>query len=334
MKSANPNFFQRFIEQKWLRYLFIFAAIAMIAIAMVRILTPPQIEITPSPQLTTSTIDQPIHFSNITFSGEKISIPKTLSVYSLQQTTNTDSIVLALSDKFGLVQNQYLDTVWNSDNYSLSYLESIQQYTINKNASPVEYENLPPTIDTQKALQESNDYIQNILPEYSQLSPVDKAITYFEGGSHLEVTTPNKANWMLIPFTLELEGFPVYNQNSGSFPLEVLINSEYEITKVTFTAAPLRYVSLQKNNVISIGKAVENINQQQGTVISVFNQDTQTLSLEDITKGNLTSVFLEYRVDQANQLIYPYYRFFGSIENNQGSVFETEIITPAIATTL
>jgi hypothetical protein len=141
---------------------------------------------------------------------------------------------------------------------------------------------------------------------------------------------PAQASVVLIPFAPLLDNLPVYYRNVSDWPYMVTINSQDELVRLEFFPLFFTFEPVGQRNLIGVERAIENINRNQGSIISGYQNDLTPLNWQAVTRGTLTQVSLEYRIDNETNLVYPFYRFSGQLINDQEQIIEAEVITPAV----
>jgi hypothetical protein len=145
-------------------------------------------------------------------------------------------------------------------------------------------------------------------------------------------TTPDKANLISLPYTYQIDGFPVYFKIQTQYPFLFSVNSQGTLQSVQFSPFFTQLTPLQKLPTIGILDAIKNVNQGQASLLGATNQLSATQDFSQIQSANLTTVSLEYRIDPKTALVYPFYRFSGDAVEAKGQAASIIIITPAVAT--
>ncbi len=321
-----------YIRAHAIRVTIIAAVILLIISAILRVLTPPPVQI-PTTALTTTNIrNLPASFHNLTFSGSPIHIPNQLSIAKITSLSalSPDVINKIVTDFNLQLAAAATPDSWSSKDYTFYLDTSSNDYFFLKNSSQLTQAQ-PPLVNADQATQVAQNFVQKYFSNQS-LSVQKDGIQYLIGDADVEQSPPNKATLILIPFSYTIDNTPVFIGNKASFPLSVLVDGSNQIVKVEFSSTALSYQLLQKNNLISLDRAIQNINNQKAAVIAAGNTQPGALDLSNIQSGNLQKVWLEYHTDDKNGLIYPFYRFRGNVTDNKNNSYFIELITPAVET--
>jgi len=303
--------------------LFIFAII-------LRILTPQSITVKESPQLSTNYDNTHTQFQNVRYSGTMPQVPESFYIDATEVSGVTPELIKnQLISKYSLTPGKYVSDSWESNEYFL------YQTPIDK--SVVLGRNVPPTpkltsIDRKTAIQSATTILNQVFPN-QQLQMIDNYIIFIGGGTSSTISTPDKAQMVRVPFSYTIDGYPVYYQNKINFPFEIIINIDYGLQKLTFFPEFFTFAHLRKEKSIPVEHAIQNINRGFGTIVNADQPEKDTIDVQQITSANLTSVSIEYRVNDELHVALPFYHFSGTAQNSLGSTLSVDVITPAIATT-
>ncbi|MGD9129671.1 MAG: hypothetical protein PVJ09_04255 [Candidatus Woesebacteria bacterium] len=313
---------------KWFIYLLVIAAIVTIVSVIIRILTPGYKKVPETEFISTNRYGSTSKLSNIIFNGDRsqLAVPAELALAQAQNTETTASYVEEqLTDQFSLTLLEGTDNIWQGSLYSLS--KNNQQYVLVSNQEAP----IGKTLNKEQAISTASTLLNNFFPNLG-LVALEKEISFFKAGFHLEESSEADAEIMEIPFTYKLNGIPVFYAHSEDFPFKVMLNSNYQIQKLTFQPFFVNLTISAKAKSISIDQAIENINQNKASIVFAYYEGHGSLSLEEIASGMLTQVSLEYRIDDELKIAYPFYRFKGTLINNKGDELRAELITPAVQT--
>jgi hypothetical protein len=127
---------------------------------------------------------------------------------------------------------------------------------------------------------------------------------------------------------------PIYIGHEATAPVTVVVNNLLAVHKVRFQTSFFEFAPSElKLPLVSLATALENINtNNEASIISAYDENVGSFTLDQIKSGELKTVILEYRVDLDAGLAYPFYRFAGELTNQDGQVIQAEIITPAVVT--
>lgn len=273
---------------------------------------------------------------NITYDGEDSITIKQANIYRIDETSENNifpivEVVEKIIDRYSLqpVYDEKTVAVYASEDHTLNISMIKQNLNFSRNNPSGE----PTAIDQDQAVKAAQDFIKTFLPEQN-LYPITENIEYFSGDYHLQPSTKISANVVLIPFSYNLDGIPLYYESDSTPFLTILVNSKLQIQKMNIETKQFASNKAGTANIIPLSETINNINQKQlGTIIS-YSETSQILAneptLSTIKQGSLKTAQLEYRVDSNRNLIYPFYRFEGTLADANGIEFEGEIITPAI----
>jgi hypothetical protein len=317
------------LKKKWYLILIGVSVVGILITIILRVFTPKNTVLQQTEFIQVNKTGDQTVFKNIKFIGDiPINLKERLPLVSLQQSnTSADYIRDRFIKNHNLAPVAEIDGLWKGDEYTLSFDETNGNYLFYSNFLPED------TLLTNKnkAIEVAENYV---LETFSQLpfKSQKKGIRKFSGIQQMSEKDFGAINAMEIPFTYSIEDIPLYIGHENTPPLSVLINNEYEIQKIVFQTVFFYPLPREESfNIISISEAVENINNRQhASIISAYESETGIFSLEEISEGELTSVSLEYRADLDTKTAYPFYRFSGELENNEGKIITAEIITPAV----
>jgi len=276
--------------------------------------------------ITTNSDGSKTSFANVSYTGPTFTIPSTLSVesYTALSTNSQNQII----QDYKLASGSGTFKVWHGSDFSMVYNSQTGQYTLSANQQPT---TLTPGIDSAKVTQTA----QAFATKYFGASPllvITQEISYGID-EQISTITADKALFANLPLSYVIDGYPVTVSANNLYPLIVTVNSANQVTKATFVPAQLQMTSLGKKPTLTVTQALANINKGQAAVTSVFQENFQPIDLTSITSAAMTSVKVQYRVDAASNLIYPFYIFDGTGTNAQNTALNLEISTPAVAIT-
>jgi hypothetical protein len=315
-------------RNRWPLYLGIFAIVLLVAAAVIRYLTPPIVNIPETKTLKTNLDGTQTTFQSVKYTGPAFSGPSELPIQRLTQTIPMTSVRDELVADFNL-KNSGAGS-WSSDTYSLSFINQINQYIFVSNTF------LEPTqqvINRDQAQIVAQSFIQKYFSQLN-LDLVANKIQAMSDQDGSDTTSTNEANATMyqFPFSYTFEGIPLAYGSISSLPVKVVVNINYQPQKVSFFSSLYKFVTLSNKPLISVESAVANINQGKASITSAFQPDFQQIDLSTISSAELTSVELEYKLDNESKLAYPFYHFKGAAKTPQDTLLEVEIVTPAVET--
>ena len=186
-------------------------------------------------------------------------------------------------------------------------------------------------LEKEALLKIGEEYANNIFQ--TNLSAINSEVSFYKNAlEHPEVSSYSEAEYLKIPMAVNFKDIPIMYKNSHEYPFFVTLDIAGNVSTLSFTPSVVAFDSLNEKTLISIDQAVENINNNQATIISAGVSQAASIELEEIIGGNLNKYQLEYRVDETTSYIIPYYRFSGEVQNLNEELYTVEIITPAVKT--
>jgi hypothetical protein len=317
---------------KWLPRLVVIGVIVLAVGYLFRWLTP---DAAPAQPLSQSNYDNSQStFENMVFTGTAPAIPSKLPVATATEVKRVNQEVeLTLISKHRLQGFEKYTGIWIGPEYNLTRTSSPELYVLTKKAVE-DATALESGISTEQAVRSATNYVSEVFKNEKFVSFPDR-IRYFEIGDHPhpEITeSEENANTIEISFGYKYGPYPVFFDKDYTFPVTIIVNSEYEIQKMTFQPYFMQFQEGQNFSTVTIQQALGNIMDGKGALIKSTYDGHGNPLLSDITKGSLSTVYVEYRVDSDSKTLLPYYRFTGQLENNEGITFYGEVVTPAIQT--
>ncbi len=305
----------------------------LIVSGVLRILTPPHTVITQSPTYTqTNRYGTQTTFQNISYTGPSISVPTQLTVSKESATTTTETSFLAqIESDFQLTPLAQPPNVWTSPHYSLSKTDFNNNYDLVSNTVATPGAAVTKKINKDEALNFTQIFLKKYFPA-NQLKLLTDTITYYKADYDNSVTTVDKADWVLLSYTYQIDGYPIFYQNQREYPFSFIIDADNNIQKFSFFPFFAQFTPISKQDTISVAQAIKNINAGQGSLVSFQSNDSTATDISQIKSANLAYVTIEYRVDPKTSITYPFFSFSGDAVDAQGRSVSVSIITPAIQT--
>lgn len=313
---------------KWVWLLVAVAAVILVIAAVIRVLTPPPIEVPTTTFQSTNLNNTTTNFTNITFSGTTPQFPESLPVAQAQASPITlQAVVDRFITRFKLEPVPQATGMWSGSVYTLTVDPTDQQTILTQTTLNATTQ----AVNQTTALAIMQDTLETNFPGLP-LQPVADSTYYSLNDVHFHEAPLGTATLMTVDFAPHINGYPIYYGNTAPQPFRVVVNGDDELVRLEFYPQFSAFSEVGTKPLIPVADAVKNINLSQASIISAFQEAVTPISWESITSGTLTKVTLEYRQDADNGLIYPFYRFSGIIINDKGVRIEAEIITPAVAT--
>ncbi|MCA9369942.1 MAG: hypothetical protein H6774_02030 [Pseudomonadales bacterium] len=315
----------------WLKAIVLFVFFALVASSIFQSLTTQRQSVVRVSEGQVNYLGETTTFEDIVFVGTTSSLETTGSIYSTSLTNQGEQIAQRLIERYALLPSPHLDDLWVNGESSLSYDALSQEFLFIPGLSTSE--NTQGVFNTAAAIQEAQQFLTNDL-QIQNITPLQEGIIYFDSGYEFNKTSELKATIAQIPFAqTTVENNPVFQNTAYTPPYIVVIDKDNTLLKVVFSPYMFSARAEQEADLISVNTAIENINNNQGILIQTEHNPFEYTPLDSINSGSLDQASVEYRLDTDQSLIYPFYRFTGTLTNNQGQSFEGTIITPAVETT-
>jgi hypothetical protein len=302
--------------------------VLLIIASVLTVLTPRRVQVVETPLVIQNMDATRTRLTSINFTGVESDFPQTLFIArpitsSIPEADFINSLIL----RFNLVRVTPESEFWSGDNVELSRDKYTGMFTL-VTLPFADQENLP-IVSQPQAVEEARQFITQILPNI-QLHPLIDSVEYLDFEQEAAPTTPDKANAIRVAFAPEIADIPVFYQKEIRYPFSVLIDSKNQIRRLLFLPQFDSYETIQETPRISIEQAIKNILAGQAAIIDATYID-DTVALNDLVSAELTTVRLEYRQDDLQNLVYPFYRFTGQATTQAGTAVSIELITPAIS---
>ena len=133
----------------------------------------------------------------------------------------------------------------------------------------------------------------------------------------------------MIPFSYELNGYNVFYFQDTTHPLEILVDSEGNILRLSVSSPIFNIKVIGERGIISLDQSIKNIENDSASIISANLKGGRTVDISELQSVKLSNPRIEYRLSE--NLIYPYYRFSGTGISAEDSAIDFEVITPAVS---
>lgn len=281
-----------------------------------------------SPSVLTSPTGTTTRFQSVEFSGSLPSFPQVLPLYSSTPlTSDLREFSTKLAQKLQLKESG-VEGYWVRENKTSFLLidEVSQAVTYTVQASP----EVETPLSYETALVPAQDFLDSL--GFSSLSPQKDQVLYFNDLHGAPLQNVSASAIIIIPFTLTVDGFPLYAENS-SLPVALITLSSRGIEAARFL--PYQYTQAQVEKTYStrpVENALQEIKSGGGTFLTIgVNNRAQTpidVSVQDFSSIIFTQVSLEYR--SVDQTYFPYFRFVGTATTPQNYTSIMEVIVPAV----
>ncbi len=331
-------------NQPWIKYFIIFIFAAIVIAAVIRVITPQITEPTlPPSEVQRKNIDRSTStYNGVEFVGSTsgIDLTKEVGIYSAERVGGEEelgNLTSTLITLFNLVRDPELpDTeFYIGEEYSLSRSYLRDELVLSRYSPQEDFleqiTNPPPAgIDTQQAINRASLFVDSVFGEHQYAPGLDN-ISYLEGVLEPNPSSERDAHYAEISFAQQVDALPLILEQELAAPIRVMVSKNYFIEKAVFRTKELNLHRVSDSQLLSVEEAIDRLNQESVGSIVGFTQDEPTpYSLAQISSGTLEGVVLEYRYDSELNLVYPFYRFSGTLTNSQNKTLQAEIITPAI----
>lgn len=297
--------------------------LVLVIAAMLFYALTPKSATTPPPPLTNTNFDgSTSQIEDVVFSGREPQFPTQLPPLQVTDSTHSAQFLPAMIGEYQLrpVETGY----WESDLATMTFDSLANTYTVTTNIQ----RDASKKIDLNAAITTINTFLaQHSLQ--STLQPDKSAAQFFAGEYELASSPPSLAEYVQIPYSRQFNQIPIIDGQRVDQSMVFLVDGLNQIKKITFHPFLPEYQPLDEKPLIPISEAIGNINQGQGSIISVAGEATFP-DFSQIKSGEMNSVILEYRVDGTTNAALPYYHFSGTGTNQAGETLQLHIITPAI----
>lgn len=272
------------------------------------------------------------NFSNVSYVGGTIVVPKILPVY--QAATWEDPLLLKnqFISQFKVVGDPEDPTLWQNENLTISQIDEPTRYVLEYLS---EEETSSESAQTQPVNQSNpilvaDGWISQHFATYS-LTAVSSEVEYLTGDFELVSTSKSLATQVKIPYAQTAGTYPIQTELIDSYPIIVWVDAQKNLVKkVVFYPNLLSFKSGEDLPTVSVDEAIKKINsEKEARIVRSDFLPSQPYSLEQIKSGSLTHGRIIYRV-AGNQILKPFYFFKGNLTDGDKVGFEAEIVVPAI----
>lgn len=327
--QQSPGFLKALLrfawKNKWLTTIILLLLFTLLLI----IITPEnQASNTPPPQIATQTI-LPTNLKTVVFSGTEPELPEEITVFQGSTTPlEVEQFMSDFAQIFGLTASPTRRFFWMdiTGEKTLTYNPSQQVVTYLKRQNDYAHES--PAFDISRAISTAEQFIKNELSLTEHSAVVDQIEYLGDEGAKTAAT----AEFLQIPFVKNLHGLPVRFAKSISPPLTISLNHEYEVYRIDMYITTPDPVPMISTTPLTVDQALENIRQNNATIISSSLDLGGIIELQRIESLALTAASLQYRYDPTNNIYYPYYEFIGTAQTDRpGELYTITIVTPAVS---
>lgn len=329
------DFIANIWSQRWFKALVIVGGLVLVVAAIIRSLTPQPLNIPAEQVIVTNTNNTNTTYDNIKYQGITPQTPTELSVanFALSSTT-LDEVLSQFITTYNLTDH-INQNYWNGKNYSLALNPLSNQFTLSKSQvlSAAPNTNLPvfKKIDYEQAKVMADKNISALFPNL-QLVRTDEKTQFFRSEAlHYDKVAPDQADLIEFEYNYTINDIPVYYSNRFEPTVQILVNSNYEIEKLTFFPMFISINEVSTMPVISVFDAVAQINDHNlASLIVTLQEKAGQVNWSSMKSGTLHDAKLEYRYNPKSPIIYPFYRMTGDMITTSDENVKVEVITPAV----
>lgn len=139
-------------------------------------------------------------------------------------------------------------------------------------------------------------------------------------------------------FTPNFENIPILERSAVISRISLTLNNNLQVATASLTSNLLNVVPQEKRfSLLNMEEAISNINKGRVFISYVENANSLTVKTIDISKLtniNLTTVKIEYRLNESQNLAIPCYHFSGTGFDAHNNKVDLEVVTPAINFTI
>lgn len=269
---------------------------------------------------------------DVVFTGITPTIPKELVVYAttpigVTLKTAMDQAILTYSLKpVGGVENVWIST---DQTHTLYYSPETLMVSLNR----VLPEETPSRLVSEEAAIAAAKTALTKLGVDANNPLLAYSVEYVAGDSEFfTVDDKTQAEFVQVTINTTINGLPV--------SLEKLTQTSSSITLTTTDLSPFKIqlganlISAQpthKQATISLSQAVAAIKNKQFQTVNSYLATPTATETESFRGTQLNSVFLEYRLIEQQNMLFPYYHFTGkTTEGYESGIYAIELIVPAI----
>lgn len=324
-------------NNNFLKYFFLFSFLLLIINITVRFFLPQEVPVQTSDFQTTNKDGSQSIFLEVSYSGQQSEIPESFSINTYDiPNINFDEVKNNLISNLNLEANPNIDTIWANDEWYLNYQPETNKYIL---LNLIESENshdedLPIGFNREGLTNFAENEINKIFSNLDLIIQTENIDFWPNEHEFIEKTTIDRATLADIPFTYSIDGFPLFYQKEASFPFKLTVFSNLTFGKMTYFPFSIEPQVIGNRKSLSVDQAIENIRSNKfASIISNAQERGTELKIDTILSVNFETYSIEYRVDEEQGLIYPFYRFSGNAETTNDNLW-VEVLTPAVDITL
>ena len=318
-------------QNNLLIYLGIFVTSSLIIASILRILTPEKEKIIESDFVINNYNKTKTTYKKVVFKGKEIKIPETFSLFRpLNNENQAKYLAEKIIKEYQLIEDQNIKNFWGNDNYYLTYQERNNAYSFYDYRENTEEASTSTSLNIDLFSKNCENFIQEFDLNLSAKRQ-DQDIFFIgdlEGGAE----NFEETKLIEIPFTQEINEYPVFYQNEKAYPFYCRVDKTGEVKTFIFKDLFKEFEEIKQIESINLDTAVNNISKGKASIVYSESNEAEIFDLSYIQSATLSDVSIEYRYDSDLQILYPFYKFQAKIINLDDINIDAEIITPAVST--
>jgi hypothetical protein len=323
-----------YLRQHWV-ITFIALVIVLFIISIVLRLLTPVSSLTPiTPQITQQNFDGThTTFTSVTYVGNPPEFPSAIPLVEVESSSlQLDAVRDQLVETFALAQSPTSPNIWEGAIFTLFWNESENWLQLSRNFLPEEATGTVSKITPDNALSVSKEFVNKYLPNL-KLSPQTSSLQFASGSEGFSSEITDNATAIRVPFTYSVNNIPFYYKRNTDYPFLIDVDGKQEVSQALIYHHFINFKPIKTLPTLTLEQAIAELREGGGSIISAFNGVGGEIPLSRLADVQFNSVKLEYRVDDALQTAYPFFRFSGSALATDNRRLSIEAITPAIQTT-
>lgn len=281
-------------------------------------------EITQPPIISTQ-VDQPQEITQISFEENIPPLPQTMGVIRLNQTPTTPiQLAQKVAEKFQMspAQEDYLENVWINREQKSSL--SITSKGVVVYLADADVKNTQRQLESE-LIKKAENFLSSVISTNGV--ELDKNRSHYTTKSGESVVGVG-GDIFIIPFTLKMESYPLYYNESLSDFATVYVDVYSNVIKAEFMTPPPTIQNTTQKQTLSLEEIKENVLRGKGIFVSSFFT-RENMSISQIQKLHITNISPQYRYTSESPIISPYFFIQADGKDVRGEKITTHILLPA-----
>ncbi len=323
-----------FVRNHPYRSLFIVLSVLVVIGVILRILYPPQPEVVTQATIKTSqfaTIQTSNPISNVTITTQQLPTQIEAKVYSLQNYVPDNELLAQMAKTLQLNPSLY-------SKYAFTSRDGTQRVILNDSFKVVDVNNTQnETIDASRvslaeAVRATNIFFTNLKLPSNELELDETKTEYWSSGIEPSEVSPEQASSIVLYYQRKQDNLTVGVEASAANFAVVTISSKGAY-KATIPALFFSQTERESISLLPLDTAITQIKQGNYFLLGQINNPiTFDAITSRIVSLSVTEVTLEYRIDEKQQLLLPFYHLTGTAAFETGEqAIPISLITPAFS---